>query len=325
VAVTREAIGEHPAVSAWHRLDVGPPPASVEVLRTPKGRWDWKSQMYRLRGAGPRAEDVIAKQAGLEGIRVEHHVYQEILPQVLLATIGCYGSVEDPGGESGWIFFEDAQGEPFGDNVSDHRRLAGEWLGALHMRTARLDLAGRLPDRGTVWYLSKLQAARRRLDESLRNPALSDEGLASLRRVIEQTRMLEATWHELDRLGRRFPPALAHGDFTAKSVLVSAPSSGRRLSVMHWDIAGWGVPASDVVAADLECYSRTIGASWGRNSSAQWQALAAMGTALRHILWIEAESCALSGPSVEKSVRKLERYRSGLARALGDCAIARAR
>ena len=49
--------------------------------------------MYRLRGAGPNRENVIAKQAGLERIRLEHWVYEEVLPRVLLATIGCYGSI----------------------------------------------------------------------------------------------------------------------------------------------------------------------------------------------------------------------------------------
>ena len=237
---------------------------------------------------------------------------------MLLATIGCYGSIEDPRGEVGWLFFEDAAGAPYADDASDHRRLAGEWLGALHLRTARLDLAGRLPDRGTVWYRSKLQAARRRIGARLPSPALSDEARSSLLRVIEQTRMLEATWDELEQMGRRFPAVLAHGDFTGTNVLVSAPSVGRRLSVMHWDIAGWGVPASDVAAADLDSYRRTIGAAWGQIGSATWQGLAALGTVLRHILWIEAESRALSGPGVEESVRRLERYRSGLAHAIED-------
>ena len=130
--------------------------------------------------------------------------------------------------------------------------------------------------------------------------------------------MLEATWDEIDRFGRSFPPALAHGDFTAKNVFVSAPNSGRRLSVMDWDVAGWGVPASDAVAADLECYGRMIGVSWGQISSATWRAFAAMGTVFRHILWMEAESSALSGEWVERPVRKLELCRSGLAHALGE-------
>ena len=117
--------------------------------------------------------------------------------------------------------------------------------------------------------------------------------------MIEQTEILEAAWDELDRFGRRFPPVLAHGDFTSKNVFVSAPSSGRRLSVMDWGLAGWGVPASDVAAADLTSYGRTIGASWGQITSTKWRALAAMGTILRLILWIDGESCALSGPWVE--------------------------
>ena len=317
---TPEAVDEHPAATAWRRLDLGPPPESIEVVRTPQGRRVWKSQVYRLRGAGPNRENVIAKQAGLEGIRVEHRVYEEVLPRVLLATIGCYGWIEDPAGEAGWLFLEDAEGVPYADDVADHRRLAGEWLGALHLRTARLDLADRLPDRGTSWYLFKLRAARRRIGESLQNPALSDEAIASLQRVIEQTEVLEAAWDDLDRFGRRFPPVLAHGDFTSKNVLVSAPSSGRRLSVMDWGTAGWGVPASDAAAADLASYGRTIGASWGQISSTEWRALGAMGTILRLILWMEAETCALSSPWVERPVRKLEYCRLGLADALGDLA-----
>jgi hypothetical protein len=43
-----------------------------------------------------------------------------------------------------------------------------------------------------------------------------------------------------------------------------------------------------------------------------------MGTILRLILWIDGESGALSGPWVERPVRRLELCRSGLADALGD-------
>ena len=91
---------------------------------------------------------------------------------------------------------------------------------------------------------------------------------------------------------------------------------GRRLSVIDWDVAGWGVPASDVAAADLESYERTIGASWGPISATKWRAFAEMGAVFRFILWIEAESCALSGLWVERPVRKLDLYRSGLAHSL---------
>src|SRR5438034_4571101 len=178
-ASTREAIDDHPAATAWLRLDIGPAPESVEVLKTPDGKRVWKSQVYRLRGAGPNRENVIAKQAGLERIRLEHWVYEEVLPRVLLATIGCYGSIEHPGGDAGWLCLEDAAGVPYAGAAADHRRLAGEWLGALHLRTARLDLADRFPDRGTSWYLSKLQAAGQRIEESLQNPALSDEAISS--------------------------------------------------------------------------------------------------------------------------------------------------
>ena len=318
VSCDSETFEEHPAVRAWHRLDIGPSPESVELMTTPNGGRVWKSQVFRLHGAGPTGRNVIAKRAGLESLRVERRVYQEILPEISLASICCYGAIEEPGSEAGWLFLEEAEGQPYAEDLREHQTLAARWLGALHVRTATLDVDGRFPDRGPGWYLSMLQAARRAIDESLENPALSDEAIASLRRLIDQTHVVESMWDELDSFSHRFPPALVHGDFTRKNVLVSAPGRGRRLSVLDWDIAGWGVPAPDIAGADLDAYRRTIGAAWGAFSATTWRAFASMGAVFRYILWIEATSAALSDPWVERPVRRLEWYRSGLISAIRD-------
>ena len=307
---------EHAAVRAWCRLNIGPPPDSVELVTSPKGRRPWKSTVFRLLDAGPEGGNVIAKRAGLEGLRVERLVYEEVLPHIGLTTISCHGFIEERAAAAGWLFLEEAEGRPYADDVPEQRRLAGQWLAALHVRTATLVFDGRLPDRGPAWYLSKLRAARRTLVESLQNPALSADARTSLQTIIEQARTLESSWDEFERFDRGFPAALVHGDFTAKNVLVSTSSEAPRLAVMDWDVAGWGVPASDVAAADPDTYRQTIEASGGDVSATTLRALARMGAVFRHILWIEATSCALTGPWVERPVRKLESYRSGLAAAL---------
>src|SRR5262249_42540705 len=74
---------EHPAAQAWKRLFTkGIESSSIEILR--EGR---KACIYRLHGAGPSGESVIAKRCRSGSADVEKTIYEEILPYLPISTL----------------------------------------------------------------------------------------------------------------------------------------------------------------------------------------------------------------------------------------------
>ena len=120
---------EHPAVKAWWALQHAPiVPGRIEVLKLKH-----KIAAYRLVGVGPHGSSVIAKRCRTAKARVERLIYEELLPRVPVSALRSYGFLEEPGGEFCWLFLEEANGELYSPQRDDHRKLAGRWLGTLHV------------------------------------------------------------------------------------------------------------------------------------------------------------------------------------------------
>src|SRR2546425_12426732 len=103
----------HPAVHAWIAFaDGAGMPDKIEVLRDGK-----QSATYRLVGAGPNGESVIAQrvQAALSVIAqrvqaawaVGRRLYERVLRHLPLTTPRYYGSRQESR-ECVWLFFQDA-------------------------------------------------------------------------------------------------------------------------------------------------------------------------------------------------------------------------
>jgi hypothetical protein len=306
---------QHPAARAWaalggHRLC----PQRIEKLTTLSGRPTWKSDCYRLVGAWTDGGSVIAKKAKRPGILVERTVYRDVLSKLPMRTLHFYGFVENDDDDCCWLFLEDAGGEEYDDTLAAHRALAADWLGAVHTATCGPDLSDRLPDRGPAYYLDKLHAARRNVVKGSRDPRLS--GAAVLKALARHCDALEASWSEVEAYCRALPSSLVHGDFTAKNVRVRREATGHVLYVMDWDVAGWGVPASDIAALDPHAYRSRIARKWRPLDLEALSTLACIGRVFRYLLWIEATSTALATVWTERPLRKLRIYEQGLARAV---------
>lgn len=245
VEILRDNLLEHPAAQAWRATEPERiVPKAIAVLK--KWTRHQKSGVYRLAGVGPGGSAVVAKRCPLRTAAVEQPIYEAFLPQLPLPTLGYFGSVEDPDGQSRWLFMEDASGDLYSPQNREHCALAARWLAAIHNASRGNDWKTRLPDRGPDWYLQLLRSFRAKVREHLANPDLSREGALVFQTVIEQCDVLEAHWREIGQICDQVPRTLVHGDFVVKNLRVRNSAAGSALLVFDWEFACWGVPGADL-------------------------------------------------------------------------------
>ena len=252
-----ENLREHRAVKAWSRLEprcVGPEKIEILKLKT-------KTVVYRLVGLGPGGSAVIAKKCLARTGKVEQMIYQELLPRLPHPALRCYGYIPEPEGEFSWLFLEDAGAQKYSPANEEHRALAGRWLATVHGARVSADLQTLLPERGPGHYLRLLQTVRADLARHLVNPVLLANDVALLRSLTAKCEVIEAHWGELERCFGDWPRSIVHGDFVVKNLRVRPSGTNLALLVFDWEMAGWGVPASDLAQSlgrctspDLEAY-----------------------------------------------------------------------
>src|SRR3989442_634235 len=191
-----ERLAEHRAVKAWAALNPERvQPESIEVLKFK--RLESKSAVYRLNGVGPGGSAVVAKRCRAVTASVERMIYQEFLPQLPLPAVHYYGHVDEPGGESCWLFLEHAGVLEYSPRDAGHRSLAARWLASIQAGAVGAGLETRLPARDADYYLKLLRSTHDRLGEHSSNPELSAAEVESLRNLSSQFDTIEAHWPEL--------------------------------------------------------------------------------------------------------------------------------
>ena len=260
-----ENLREHRAVQIWSGLQPRRvEPEKIEILKLKK-----KTAVYRLVGVGPGGSAVIAKKCLARTGEVERIIYQELLPRLPHPALRCYGFVAEPEGEFVWLFLEDAGPHAYSPANEEHRALAGRWLATVHGTRVSADLQALLPDHGPGHYLQLLRSARATLLAHVDNPALSAEEVALLRRLRARCEVIEAHWGELERYFWGWPRAIVHGDFVVKNLRVSSGATNPALVVFDWEMAGWGVPATDLaqfLGASASPHLEVYGSRLGQNS-----------------------------------------------------------
>ena len=244
VKILRENLLQHPAVQAWRTTEPKRvKPTSVAILK----KWcDQKSGVYRLAGVGPGGAAVIAKRCPLHTAAVERLIYEEFLPRLPLASLGCYGNVPDSDGHSWWLFLEEANGELYSPLNKEHRVLAGRWLAALHTAGSGHPWNERLPERGPAQHFQMLKLCRGKVLEHLNKPSLTPEGATLLRTIAHQCEVLERHWSDLEACCRGVSRTLIHADFLVKNLRVRSTAAGPELLVFDWEFASWGEPFIDL-------------------------------------------------------------------------------
>ncbi len=237
---------DHQAIRAWKRLRPNAPePERVEVLKFKNAK---KSIVYRLSGGGPGGTPVIAKRCQEHMARAERFIYEQVLPVIWRRpALEYYGCLIEPDERYCWLFLEEAQGEPYSPLDKNHRALAGRWLAEMHQADLPAEIRDGLPSHEPAYYLQSLRDCRRILRDHLtHNPALPKDAAALFNRMARTFDVLESQWSNVEKLCGAMPWTLVHGDFVTKNMRVKDGAFGPELLVFDWELAGWGVPATDL-------------------------------------------------------------------------------
>ena len=275
------------AVKAWQELcGNGATPRSVECLK-----WEKKSWVYRLTGAGPDGGNVIAKRCRTATADLERTIHEEILPQLPVTHLAFYGSVEEEAFT--WLFLEDAGGERYSPDLPEHRGVGGRWLGLLHVSAAPLAAVARLADRGPSYHLQRLRAARQRLEGSVSNRLLTNEEVGWVRGVIDDCNVLESRWSGIEQACADVPATLVHGDFRRKNVRLRRDPDGSVVLPLDWETAGRAAPAGDLTRVDLDAYWSIVRNVWPTVDRAAVERLASVGRIFQRLAAIDWDSAGL--------------------------------
>lgn len=239
----------HPAALAWSRLSPGSEmPTEISILKQRH-----KSAIYKMEGAAPDGSAIVAKLCRCQVATHERVVYEQILPKLPVSHPRYYGSVKE-NAQSGWLFLEYVEGEPYSRFRDDHSSLAGKWLGLLHSQGSRIAAASQLPHRGPAHHLAHLRAARQKLRTDLRTLDLPAKQSAVFAAVIAQCNFLESHWSQLEKWDAMLPPTFIHADFKPKNSVVRSGPCGPEFVSYDWELSGWGNPAIDIAHVNLSAY-----------------------------------------------------------------------
>jgi phosphotransferase family enzyme len=278
------------ALEAWRSAGTQRRPTRIERLVEFKHRRVYeRARIFRLVGAGPCGEAVVAKGAPSRTLVVDALVYRELLPKLGLPGPDYYGYLDD--GDRSWLFIEEVRGEPFSHRSLAHQALAVRWLATLHTMTSQLHLADRLPRETPGAYLHCLNAARESIlawSDTLPSPA--KPMVSALLGTLDH---IEAAWEAACLHCATMPHCLVHADFVNKNVLVTRCGDRDQLMALDWGIAGWGAPAPDLEHIDPAAYFALVRTTWPAIRISDVVTLKTIGTVMRHLGLIEVWASSL--------------------------------
>jgi hypothetical protein len=312
--VVQDALHRHPAVQAWRTL--GPEhrtPDSVHILKERRRGKTGKSAVYRLTGVGYDDSAVVAKRCQKDTGLIERTIYQDILPRLPMPHLHYYGFLEEPGGKVCWLFLQDAGEQAYLPHNLEHRTVAAQWLGLVHVSVPLLTSGSCFPDRGPAHYLEHMKRARDTLVRNPNNRALDDDDLRMLESIVSHSDILETRWNQIERFCNRIPCTLVHGDFSAKNVRLRNGPDGVALLPLDWEKAGWGVPAADLEQLDVSTYWSVIRNVWSEVDLQDLQRLAHLGRIFRCLAALGWDSRRLEYHGVERVMWRMRSYESRLA------------
>jgi Phosphotransferase enzyme family len=304
------------AAKAWKQLRPEQPELErIEVLYDVR-----KTQVYKLHAMGLSRAGIIAKRSRRHSALVERKIYETVLPQLPVSSLLFHGFAEEPEGLFCWLFLEDAGAEPYVSELKEHRNLAANWLAVMHPLAARIPAVALLPDRGPEYYLAELRTGRDEMQQALSNPLLTAEGAHLLKTMMFQLTLLERHWGEVQEFCEKMPRTLVHGDLVERNVRIRRNQTNDLL-VMDWEIAGWGVPAIDLVqldagsssvSPDLATYQSTIQAAWPQLEPHTVRQMAHFGRIFRVITTIAWATKGLRPPWINDGILHLQCYEKRL-------------
>ncbi len=324
--ILRDGLGAHPAARAWARLDIGPPPQEIRILKE-RSKGIRKSAVYWLAGAGPDGAPVVAKLGKRRIAAIESAAYRNALTRLPIDSLHLHG-LSELDERFTWLFLSDAGRDRYSPAVGEHRRAAGRWLAGLHAASSRLRQKVVLPDRGLDHVLGTLRSGHRAIAPLLGHPDLDHEQALILERLVGALERLDSSWGDVVAACELWPRVLVHGDFVRKNLRVRPRSDGLGLLAFDWERTGWGTPATDLAQLHeserfsanvcLDTYHaglRTHGYEVDRESV---EVQARLGTVFRCLTAIAWTGLSLSPDWLQNPLADLRVYGRWLEQAMRD-------
>lgn len=279
---------ERAAAAAWASLGLSRRSAGdIETLSV-KTKGPKNSAVYRLHGAGPSGESVVAKKQAHAQAEFEGMIYESVLAKLPVSSLRFYGLARDSDPDFSWLFLEDA-GDAFEPSSPLHLEATGRWLAELHAAAADAIGDHALPH---CCGMGKFE------DRLARSQALLRGMRSSGQLGAEQRNLVRALGLEIDRLAqsRRAIAAccgehrdtLIHCDLTRKNVRIKERDGSPAVLVLDWESAGRGVAATDLSqflslsqGADLSSYGARMAELTGAGDIRRLGRLAAAGAIFR--------------------------------------------
>jgi len=275
-----------------------------------------------LVGAGERGRSVVAKLCRGRHRHTEQRIYEDVLPRLRVPLPRFYGSVELADGI--WLFLEDGGETRCDPEIPAHRALAARWLASLH-GAASCGPFSDLPDRGPAHHLELLRSGRRAMLDNLANPAFDAGHRAVLDSFLGVCDELEARWREIEEVSVLLPRTLVHGDFCRKNLHIRSEAEGLEFFPMDWEMAGWGVPACDLIPCprlkqrpicDLAVYGAAMREHWPKLDRSLLRRAVALGSVFRCLCGLNWTSVELPNRWPQRPILTLQVYRDELAAGL---------
>jgi len=311
----RSDIATHPARAAWLTAG-GTSVEGIEVLLNENGLPWHKSSIFRLilREPSESVASVIAKKGRPDRIRLEQRLYESVLPQIPVTKLRYLGHAQDPDLDRAWIFVEDAGDEPFLDGSADHRKIASEWVGALHTTAAGMPAVRSLPHEGTEDHLAMLRAARTYLLRFPTGPEMSEGTAGTVHSLVDTLSELEDRWSLVEDSCDRAPRTLVHGDLTSKNLRVRSQEGSQALFALDWETASFSFPATDLSIVEPAHYLAQVGRIWPTLTLDDVERLALVGRIFLTVGFLEATAKGLDRSWIDAATWDLAYYEEELSR-----------
>src|ERR1051326_8964125 len=98
----------------------------------------------------------------------------------------------------------------------------------------------------------------------------------------------------------RVPATVTHGDYRLRHAYVRRRATGLELFLLHWEMAGWGVPTVDLTHIDLDAYLAVIQPTWPDVELHDLQRLVTVGHVFGHLAAIRAVSPRLGAQTTHE-------------------------
>jgi hypothetical protein len=262
----------------------------------------------RIEGVGPGGSDIVAKWCPRADGQLEAFIYGEVLDQLSMESIRCYGFIDEGSGEHGWLFLEDGGIRQVADKGESFPIAFAHWLALLHGSASNLPIRARLPERGPGWYLETLRAARLGLCQSLPERNWGDLDRSAAEKMMVCFEILERNWHLVEERCEGLPWTLVHCDLQPKNILIRHTASGIAFLPLDWEDAGWGVPAADLAGIDAVRYWSTARKTWGSIELRRVEEQVCCGALFQILSAVVWEVVRLAAGSEDKAMRRLRIY-----------------